>query len=155
MFFADPVAAFTHLHGAMADGGRVAFACWQGLDRNPWIEEHQDAVATVVPVPAAPPGGPGPFGLADADHTRGVLTRAGFSDVDFESIERPVHFGADLDEAVDFLASMEWAKVTLATATEDQREQALAAVRDTLARQALPDGRMELPGAAWLVTARA
>ena len=155
MFFNDPVAAFTHLHGAMADGGRLAFACWQGLDQNPWIGRQQAVVSAIVPVPAPPPGAPGPFGLAEVDHTRGILTRAGFTDVDFESVERPVHFGADVDEAVDFIASMEWAKVTLASATEAQTDEALAAMGEALAEQAQPDGRMELPGAAWVVTARA
>jgi SAM-dependent methyltransferase len=155
MFFADPVAAFGHLHGAMADDGRVAFACWQGLDQNPWIRRHQEAVATVAPVPTPPPGAPGPFGLAEADHTRGILTRAGFSDVGFAPIERPVHFGADLDDAVEFLASMEWTKVALRDVDDAQRDAALAAIRDELADQALPDGRLELPAAAWVVTARA
>src|SRR4029453_2942629 len=28
MFFADPAAAFTNLHGALRPGGRLGFVCW-------------------------------------------------------------------------------------------------------------------------------
>jgi hypothetical protein len=53
------------------------------------------------------------------------------------------------------MASMEWTKVALREVDESTRDAALAAVREALSGQALPDGRMELPGAAWVVTARA
>ena len=34
MFFADPVAAFRNLLGAMRPGGRLCFACWASLEEN-------------------------------------------------------------------------------------------------------------------------
>ena len=36
MFFDEPVTAFTNIRAQLLTGGRMAFACWQTADRNPW-----------------------------------------------------------------------------------------------------------------------
>ena len=36
MFFADPVAAFTHIKTALRRGGKLAFVCWRAFDENDW-----------------------------------------------------------------------------------------------------------------------
>ncbi len=61
MFFADPVAAFKNLQGALRPTGRLAILCWQPLARNPWVAGPMQALAAVLPMPAPPPpGAPGP-----------------------------------------------------------------------------------------------
>ena len=37
MFFDDSVAAFTNIRAQLEPEGRIAFACWQTVDRNPWF----------------------------------------------------------------------------------------------------------------------
>ena len=44
----------------------------------------------------------GPFALGDPVATEGVLTAAGFTDVEFEEISEPVHYGPEAD-AYDFV----------------------------------------------------
>ena len=62
MFFADPVAAFGNLRRALRPGGRLAFAAWGPVDANPWfVIPRAAAVARMGPVPADPPGTPGPL----------------------------------------------------------------------------------------------
>ena len=80
MFFADPVAAFGNLRRALRPGGRLAFAAWGPVEANPWfVIPRAAAVARMGPVPADPPGTPGPFGLASLGRGLDILERAGFA----------------------------------------------------------------------------
>ncbi len=36
MFFDEPTAAFASIRGLLVPDGRFVFACWQGVERNPW-----------------------------------------------------------------------------------------------------------------------
>ena len=82
MFFDEPVRAFRNIRAHLAPGGRIAFACWQANERNPWF--FAPAIAEFVPAP--PPLEPGksatgPFALAEPEYTVAVLESAGFADV--------------------------------------------------------------------------
>jgi SAM-dependent methyltransferase len=81
MFFDEPVRAFGNIRAHLKPGGRLAFACWQAADENPWF--FAPALAEFLPPPAAPPPGKsltGPFALADPEQTSAVLRSAGFRD---------------------------------------------------------------------------
>lgn len=82
MFFDESVKAFTNIRAHLAPGGRIAFACWQTMDRNPWF--FGSALGAILGPPPAPEPGKnptGPFALGDPDYTRGILEAAGFTDV--------------------------------------------------------------------------
>ena len=50
MFFADPVAAFRNLLGAMRPGGRLCFACWAALAENRhWLIPYEVAIRHLGP----------------------------------------------------------------------------------------------------------
>lgn len=82
MFFDEPVVAFSNIRAQLSKTGRIAFACWQEAERNPWI--IGPAIAEFVPPPPelAPGKSPtGPFALADPVRTTDILEAAGFTDV--------------------------------------------------------------------------
>ncbi len=82
MFFDEPVTAFRNIRAQLRPGGRLAFASWQGTDRNPWF--FGLAVNEFVPAPPEPAPGKsptGPFSLADPERTTAILTSAGFQNV--------------------------------------------------------------------------
>lgn len=82
MFFDEPVPAFTNIHSHLQPDGRLTFACWQTLDRNPWF--IASALAGFVPPPLPPAPGKSPTGgfvLGDAERTQGILESAGFVNV--------------------------------------------------------------------------
>ena len=83
MFFEDPVAAFTNVRKSLKRGGRLAFACWQPGAKNDWCTAPVLMPFAPAPPPrasGAPP--PGPFAFGDPKYTRGILTSAGFIDIE-------------------------------------------------------------------------
>ena len=82
MFFADPVAAFANVGGAMRPAGALALDRVAGAGpqrvahRGPRRAWPRDATSR-----RRPSGMPGPFGFADPDRVRTILGEAGFRDV--------------------------------------------------------------------------
>ena len=82
MFFDEPVTAFTNIRAQLLAGGRMAFACWQTVDRNPWFLGSALAGIATPPPPPAPGKSPaGPFALGEPEYTQGILEAAGFTEV--------------------------------------------------------------------------
>jgi len=82
MFFDEPVTAFANIRAHLQPGARLAFACWQPVEDNPWF--LGSAVAAFVPRPPKPAPGKsptGPFALADPERTASILEQAGFVEV--------------------------------------------------------------------------
>ena len=82
MFFDEPATAFANIRAQLAPGGRIAFSCWQPIERNPWF--FGAALAGLAPPPPPPEPGKsptGPFALGDAERTQGILESAGFANV--------------------------------------------------------------------------
>jgi SAM-dependent methyltransferase len=96
MFFDEPSAAFANIRRHVRPGGRLVFACWQNIDRNPW--HTSPALRSFVPEPRVPAAGKsptGPFVLADPEETTDILSRAGFEDVRFTGFDLTVDGPAD------------------------------------------------------------
>lgn len=154
MFFADPIAGFGNIGRALRPGGRLAFVCPQNFDRMDQSTVFA-AIGEHVRLPdMSQSTGPGPLAFADPDHTRRVLTGAGFDDVAVEGIEARQYWGKDADDAAGFLFGFgplrHWLREANADAGTEER-----------ARQAATDafrtyeagGGVHLMGRYWLVTA--
>lgn len=138
MFFEDPTAAFRNLANALRPGGRFLFACWRDRALNPWMTVPALVASKFVTLPPPPPpDAPGPFAFADADHTIGLLSGAGFEDVLATSIEPGVRIGAGRAQAevLEFILQMGPAGAALREAKADQTllDEVRVAVADTLA----------------------
>jgi len=153
MFFDDPVAAFTNLRRATQDGGRIVFVCWQPMTANPWLLVPGAALAEHVPLPApGSPDAPGMFALADPSRVRGILTGAGWREIDIAPAHTPILVGGGgtVDDAVEFLRGGSMARSALASADPATEQQALASVRSALLPHTDSDG-VRLGAAAWIV----
>jgi SAM-dependent methyltransferase len=157
MFFTDPTAAFANLARTLRTGGRLAFVCWQAVQRNPWMMVPLAAAARHVTLPPPPgPDAPGPFSFADPERVRRILAGAGFIDVTLEPRHDTLVLGggADLDATVEFLLhGVGPTSAALREAGAAAYPAVAVAVRAAVAPFAGPDGvRME--SATWIVTAR-
>jgi SAM-dependent methyltransferase len=156
MFFESPAAAFANLAHALRPGGRVVFACWQGVEANEWVSVPLRALASVLTLPPPPPpGAPGPFAFADEARVRAILGEAGLREIAFRAERVPMRFAGGLDEAASFLTEMGPASRALREADggEPLRAEAQAAIRAAIGRYA-QGGGVELPSAIWVVSAR-
>lgn len=159
MFFDDPVAAFTHMRGALKPGGRLAFVCWRGAQQNDWVRLPMAAIRNIVqPVPADPDA-PGPFAFGDRQRLADILAAAGFTAINIAPFDTVISYGrgATRDEAIDDALDMAFQIGPLSRALADQpddiRARAATAVRAAFADRP-GETSVLIDGAAWIVTAR-
>jgi SAM-dependent methyltransferase len=157
MFFEAPSAAFAHIRKAMQPRGRLAFTCWRPMAENPWASIP---IATIEPMLKAPlprpdPDAPGPYGLADPAKIERVLGEAGWRDVLLARWDGDIPIGGSgsLEEIASFVMKIG----PCARAIADQELDAGEAQRRLMERLAPlhVDGRVMMPSACWIVTARA
>ncbi len=146
MFFDEPITAFANIGGHLRRGGRLTFACWQAVDRNPWFVGP--ALAPFVAAPPSPAPGKsvtGPFALGDPSLVQQVLREAGFSGVriDQRSHEVDVPVSAVIDDA----------QLTFMGVGTDFMEAARRAVSTMMGSFAIGGGLYRFPLAFQIVTA--
>jgi SAM-dependent methyltransferase len=91
MFFDEPDRAFANVRSHLRPGGRLVFAAWQAVERNPW--HTGTALAGLVAAPPAPGPGKratGPFTLGDTGYTERLLAGAGFVDISWKLVDTSV-----------------------------------------------------------------
>jgi SAM-dependent methyltransferase len=156
MFFAEPAKSFANIRRALRPGGRLAFACWRGLDENPWVSVPLGAARAHAPAQKPPsPDGPGPFSFGSETRVRGILGAAGFAEPAFEKLdlERDLAQGRGLEHAVTSAMKSGPAMRLFANAPPETMRAATEAVRRALAPFARGD-RVPMAAAVWIVTAR-
>jgi SAM-dependent methyltransferase len=152
MFFADPVAAFANLRAAATDAARLRFACWRDPAENPFMTLTARATKGLLDLPARVPNTPGPYGLADPERTRGILTDAGWSGVEVRQFDPTCAMPAA--ELMTFLTRIGPLREALAEADDELREAVLEAVR-TAAEPYVDDDRASFEAALWIIDAAA
>ena len=105
MFFHDPHATFAHLRRALKASARLCFMCWRRLDENPWMGIAAAAFTVLPPPPKPAPGAPGPFSFAKREWVTDILSAAGFGEIEFEAVDRPMTLGS-VDDALEWLTNM-------------------------------------------------
>jgi SAM-dependent methyltransferase len=154
MFFADPVASFRNIHGAMKKDGRLVFVCWRHPFENPWSAVPEAAARPFLPPPApVSPDAPGRYSFANSDRVKSVLLQAGFLAPTIEKFDTRIHLGNTPEEAASSSIDNGPLLRTLADVDELTCEKVRAAVTARLAQELGPGG-IYLTAGAWLVRAR-
>lgn len=157
MFFADPVLSFANLRRALKPSGRLTFVCWREPRDNPWMMAPLQAVYQHVPkMPPVGPEDPGPFAFASEERVRRILTGAGFTDVKIEphNLAMDVAAGRGLDAAVEGALQIGPASRALQGHPAETYEAAKNSIRAALT-PFVKGQSVLLPGAIWVVTAKA
>lgn len=154
MFFADPVAAFGHLAAIAASGAALRFSCFRARPENVWATKLGGIF------PGAPPpdsSAPGPFAFGDPAHVASILESAGWRDASFEAFDYSMLAGEGNDavnQALAYFQRIGPAARAMAELGEGERASPRARLRELLENNC-SDGRVALPAAVWIVTARA
>jgi len=155
MFFADPVAAFRNICGALKPGGRLVFACWGPLAENRhWLVSYDIALRHLGPPAKLPDHEPSPLAFADPEYVRGVLGAAGFVDIEVERAHPTIVGGSPEEEARQALLMGPTARLIEAKQPDDSTRQVIA--QEIMAAFAAEgrDGAIRLPATIFLVDAR-
>jgi SAM-dependent methyltransferase len=148
MFFDEPVTAFANIRRQVAPGGRLGFACWQEIEKNPWFVGK--ALAGLAPPPPQPGPGKspsGPFAFGDPERVGEILAGAGWRSVARAPYEMTVSVEPD--------AIIDDAQLTFLGVPDDKLDIARQAVDEHLQRLRSGDGRINAPLAVQVFTATA
>jgi SAM-dependent methyltransferase len=154
MFFADPVAAFRNIAGALKPRGRFVFACWAPLAENRhWLISYDIALRHLgQPAPSADHV-PGPLAFADPEYIRRVLAAAGFADIMVERAHPTIIGGNPEEEARQALMMGPTARLIEAKQPDDATRKVIAdEIAAAFAAEASA-GPIRLPATIFLVTA--
>nr|WP_062339332.1 class I SAM-dependent methyltransferase [Herbidospora sakaeratensis] len=151
MFFTDPARAFTAMAGGLVPGGRLVLATWQPPDANPWLTVPGTAILRHAAAPVDLRGR-SMFSQSDPAVVERLLTRAGFGHVHLDGVRVPLHVGAEVADAAEYLAGTGPVRAQLAAVADAGRDAALGDLRAALAEHAGPGG-VRLDAAIWIVTA--
>jgi SAM-dependent methyltransferase len=156
MFFADPVAAFANIAGALRSGGRLGCVVWGPLADNPWMFVPTLAAGPVLKAELTIPGAnePGPFSLADRERVTTVLDAAGFVDIAVNPVEGSrLITAATADNDVRALLEVGPLGEAYGSADDTTRQTAVDAVISAI--EPFRDGEgWRLPGAALTIMAQ-
>jgi SAM-dependent methyltransferase len=155
MFFAQPVPAFRNFRRALKPGGRLVFICWRTPQENPWgLVPFRAAQPFLPPVARPGPEEPGQYSFGDRTRVERILKEAGFGAPSLTPIDRPVWMGDSLAEFLEGTTRFGPLARAFADASPAAIDKAKAAIAEALTPHLGPSG-IVLPGACWLVTARA
>ena len=154
MFFADPVAAFRNIRGAMKRSGRLLLAVFRSGAENPWATASVAAISHLVP-PSAPlgPEEPGQFSWSDPARVKRILDGAGFRNVVPTPLDLSFVMGRNAAEAAEFATFIGQGARLLHGQPDETRQAARVAFEGFFKAHEGPNG-VTLPGALWLVSAR-
>jgi SAM-dependent methyltransferase len=154
MFFAEPVAAFAHIHGLVRCGGRLLFSCFRARDENEWVGALRPVFERFAAASLAAPDPPvGPFALADPARIESILRESGFATPRIAPLDFDFAAGAGADPVGDALAYFRRIG-PFATLLRDLERDAGAAAIDLLAEILAghcAGDRVVLRAAAWIV----
>jgi SAM-dependent methyltransferase len=155
MFAIDPGAALGEIRRVLRPGGRLALAVWDRREVNPWMTVPQQPLIEFGHIPPPEPGAPGPFALCDRARLEGLLSDAGFLDVELDTVDQSRTY----DSFERFLAwTIELSSVFGAaweSLSETERERVEARMRELTEPFTGADGTLRLPGLALVAAAGA
>jgi ubiquinone/menaquinone biosynthesis C-methylase UbiE len=159
MFFDDPLAAMTNVRRSLQPGGRLVFACWQGLRENEWLGPVARAVAADAEVPdlGGLANGGGMFAFRYCDEVVELLESGGFCEVDVAPVSPTLLIGGGgtVDETATFLLGLGIVRGLMGRLDEEQRARAERVIRAELEQHHRDGDGVHLGSGVWLVTSTA
>lgn len=90
---------------ALVSGGRFACAVWGEASEVPFVGFPMTIVMRELNVPTSPPGTPGPFALADVNILQAALSKIGFTDIHYETLN-VTHEFATVEDYINYIKAI-------------------------------------------------
>jgi hypothetical protein len=127
-------AALSKIHGSLVSGGRFAAAVWADAPKVPIISLAARIISEQLRMPPPLAGVPNPFSLADMKKLENHLVKAGFSDVQIETVNVTFEFATGEDYSKYCQAVSAAARIALSKETEERKETIWSKVAEEAAR---------------------
>ena len=154
MLVPDPETALRETRRVLKPGGRVAFAVWDAVARNPWSMGRR--IVDLGFEEPSPPHTPGPFALGDRDLVRELLYGAGWTD---DILIEPLDFAFTAADAEAWWAQQLDCSLALkglvAKLSPAEHYRLRDAVDADLEQYVQPDGTLRIPARTLVVSATA
>jgi ubiquinone/menaquinone biosynthesis C-methylase UbiE len=129
-------AALSKIHDSLVSGGRFAAAVWADAPKVPIISLAARIISEQLRMPPPLAGVPNPFSLADMKKLENHLVKAGFSDVQIETVNVTFEFATGEDYSKYCQAVSAAARIALSKETEERKEDIWRKVAEEAARTA-------------------
>lgn len=140
IYFPDQQRALTGMRNALRDGGRIAVIVYSTPDRNEFFSLPVSIIRNRAQLPAPVPGQPGPFSLGGPGVLEAALARAGFRNINVETVPAPLRLPTAA-ECVRFERESFGALHQMLSGVEpDQREAVWGDIEKALTRFETTDG---------------
>lgn len=90
MFMPEPEKCINQAYHILKHDGRIVVACWADPERNPFINLILETLGKYMTLPTTPAHSPGIFAFANPARLRGIISSAGFRNVELEEVELDV-----------------------------------------------------------------
>src|SRR5919198_2666838 len=134
MLFQHLDAAIRKIYSSLVSGGRFAAAVWADATEVPIISLATKVISSQVQMSALPPGVPNPFSLADTNKLENSLARAGFRDINIDTVIVTFEFESGEDYCRYCQAVSASARIALSKETEERKEDIWRKVAEEAAR---------------------
>jgi ubiquinone/menaquinone biosynthesis C-methylase UbiE/post-segregation antitoxin (ccd killing protein) len=134
MLFPNLDAAIRKIYSSLVSGGRFAAAVWADATKVPIISLATRVIGSQVQISAPPPGVPNPFSLADTNKLENSLARAGFRDIDIDTVIVTFEFESGEDYCRYCQAVSASARIALSKETRERKEDVWRKVAEEAAR---------------------
>lgn len=154
MLMADPASAFAESRRVLRDGGRLVFAVWTSIDRNPWLLPVAATLVQRGHLTPPDPDGPGIFAFGDPQRFISLLANAGFDEPEFEEVS--FHYThPDFDDAWDMVRKLAGPiEQVLKDLPTQEIEEIRQAAEQAMAPFKRDDGSYSIPASTWAVLVR-
>jgi SAM-dependent methyltransferase len=143
MFFADPIAAFRNIRGALATDSRLVMMVWQALEANEWS----------LAIQGERPQSSAAFSLAEPSVVERMLDAAGFADATFQDVHEPVYYGDSVEAALQWIGQFQATREASRSLDSASAERERTRLRGIVEQHHRDDG-VWFDSRAWIVSAR-
>lgn len=153
MFMPEPEKCLNNAYHVLKNEGRIVVACWANPERNPFINLLLETLGRYTTLPTMPENSPGVFSFSNPARLRGVMTSAGFKNIEIEEVAFDVMEVEDGKAYWEVISDLATPVIRLVNQLDAEiRERFVLDVTER-ANELMQGDRLKMKGVTWLASA--